>query len=108
MWFLNLYYISNALLCLIYPLVRYIGLQTRNPDLIESTGFRLETQILCGISTILFLRYSRYYSSLKKYVNEMFFYIKLCTLFILGLINIKVLCWYTVACVSKYYMMTIT
>jgi len=103
MWYLDPYYISNTLLCLIYPLVRFFGLHNRILDFKDSTGFRLETHILCGIFTILFLRLYRYYTSLKKYVNDVFFYGKSCTTIILGLINIKFLVWYIVGCASKYY-----
>jgi len=107
MWFLDPYYISNTLLCLIYPFVRNQGLHNRILNFKDSTGFRLETQILCGIFTILFLRYSRYFTSLKKFVNDVFFYVKSCTFIILGLINVKIMCWYLVACVSKLNYVTI-
>ncbi len=102
-WFLDYYYISNSLLCLVYPLVRYLGLNNENLILNfkDSTGFKMETQILGGIFTILFIRYLRYFTSLKKYVNDIFFYMKCCTLITVGLVNIKILCWYLVACVSK-------
>lgn len=103
MWFLDPYYISNTLLCLIYPLVRYLGIHDIILEFKDSMGFRIETQVLGGIFTILFLRYTRYYTSLKKYVNDVFFYMKASTVVILAMINIKIFCWYIIACVSNYF-----
>jgi hypothetical protein len=88
------YYITNILLCMIYPTVKYIGMTS--PSLLnkDSWGYSREQTLVTGIVTILIIRFLKYYSNLKKFINEIIFYLKLGNILSFYFIDMRLLCWY--------------
>jgi hypothetical protein len=98
-YYFHQFYIFNFLLCLIYPLIRYYGLTSFQLKLEDTWGFKRENQIITGITTLIIVRYVRYFTNSKKFIHDLFFYIKCGTMIILCFIDIKLCLWYLFACV---------
>lgn len=97
-WYIHPYYIMNYLLCLMYPLIRYYKLSSDGLNFKDSWGYKRESQLITGLTTLILLRFARYFTSYKKFVNESIFFIKAGNAMILFLIDIRVTCWYLLAC----------
>jgi hypothetical protein len=94
----NPHYIFNFLICLVYPILRNFGLKTQSLKSEDSWGFQREYSILTGIGTLIILRFLRYFTNLKKYINEIFFYLKLGNGLCFFFVDFRLACWYMFVC----------
>lgn len=101
LWYLHPYYVINFLLCLVYPLLRKYKLTSDALNFKDSWGYKRENQLICGLTTLVVLRFARYFTNYKKFVNESIFYIKAGNAMILFLIDVRIFCWYLLACFSN-------
>jgi len=92
------YYILNYLLGLIYPLIKYIGMNTPHLQTKDSFGFSREYSVITGIITLIVIRFLRYFTNVKKFVNETIFYIKIGNALALFFIDVRLTCWYIFVC----------
>ena len=100
-WYFHPYYISNVLLCLIYPLFRHFKLNSKSVDFIESLGFKRENQIIVGLATLIILRFAKYFTNMKKFVNESLYFLKAGSIIIFFFIDKRLACWYIIICLSN-------
>jgi hypothetical protein len=99
-WYLNQYYIFNTLICFVYPVLRIYGIKTDNLQLSDSWGYQKESHIITGIGTLIILKFMRHYSGFKKFLNDIYFFTKTGTLFLLIFIKPVFACWYLFGCIS--------
>ncbi len=100
-WYIHPYYIMNYILCLMYPLLRYYKLSSDALNFRDSWGYKRENQLITGLTTLILLRFARYFTNYIKFVNETIFFIKAGTGMIFFLINIRITCWFLLGCFSK-------
>jgi hypothetical protein len=100
-WYLHPFYIFNGLLCLIYPIIRYYGINSPHLQIKDSWGYKKESHIFGAFTTLVVLRYARYFSNAKKFINEIFFYSKCGTAMLLFFISGKLACWFLFACAGR-------
>jgi len=79
-------------------MIRYYKLSSDGLNFKDSWGFKRESQLITGLTTLILLRFARYFTNYKKFVNECIFFVKAGTAMILFLIDIRVTCWYLFAC----------
>lgn len=96
--YLNLFYIFNILLILVYPFIRNYG-HTFMLNIRDTWGFKRESQIITGILTIILLKFVRNFYSWKKFIHECFFYSKVGIAFMTLFIDYKLSLWYMFACI---------
>ena len=101
-WFFNKYYIFNSLICLVYPILRIIGLRSLNLQIKDSWGFQRESHIISGILTFIIIKFLKYYSGFKKFLNDIFFLVKFGTLIMLFFIKPVFTFWYLFGCISIF------
>ncbi len=101
------YFIFNTILALIYPILKTIGLQTVNLQVKDTWGFQREYTILSGILTITILRFLRYFTNMKKFVNDAIFYAKFCNFILFYFFDLRLACWYLCACVIVWILFKI-
>lgn len=92
------FYLFNTLICLVYPLIRYVGLTSLYLKIKDTWGYERESQIIFGIGTLIIIKYLRHYTNLDKFLHETYFYFKCGTCFILFFISFKLLSWYLFSC----------
>jgi len=92
------YYICNYLLGLIYPFIKYIGINSTSLASKDTWGFTRENSVITGIVTIIILRFLKYFTNTRKLIDEAIFYVKLGNAFALFFIDIRLTCWYLFAC----------
>ena len=97
-YFCHPHYILNFLIVLVYPILRNFGLKTQVLKSEDSWGFQREYSILTGVSTMIILRFLRYFTNFKKIVTDVFFYLKLGNALCLFFADIRLTCWYLFAC----------
>ena len=100
------YYICNFILCLIYPLIRYLEISPYLLYIRDSYGYKKETQIVTGVLVIIVIRYIRYFSNFKQFIADALFYIKTGILIILFFIQLKLFAWYSFACIGNFICIT--
>jgi hypothetical protein len=99
-WYLKQYYLINYFLCLVYPIFRLIGLRTANLQIKDSWGYDKESHIIMGITSMIVLKFLRYYSGFKKFLNDCFFLLKVGTLLLFIFINPIYASWYFFLCLG--------
>lgn len=102
-WYLEPYYLLNSVLCVIYPIMRLIGLHSKNLLATDTWGFNRESQVIGGIATLIIIKFLRYYTNFKKFLNDAFFYLKCATVILLFVIDKKLAVWYIFLCTGKFY-----
>ena len=100
-YFKHPYYLSNFILCLIYPILRYLGVSSNHLKIKDTLGFQKETQIITGVLVLIIVRYIRYFSNFKQFLAEAIFFVKAGTLLTLFFINFKLFAWYGFFCIGK-------
>ena len=100
-WFFHPYYISNFLLCIMYPILRYYKLTSDGLNFKDSWGYTKENHLIAGFLTLIIIRFAKYYSNFKKFINEIIMYAKSGTAMMFFFIDIRILCWYLFTSLSK-------
>lgn len=90
MGYLNTYYVANILLILLYPIHKFLNLNSNILNRQDSFGFTYENSIIYTMLTLLSLNYIRSYS-LPQFISEAVPYPPTQ----LVLLKIMVFCFYT-------------
>lgn len=106
-YYIHPYFIFNFLIGLVYPALRVFGLKTPGLASKDSWGFPREYSIITGILTLIVLRYLRYFTNMKKFVNDVLFFIKCGNAIILYFVDFRIFCWYLFACVVIWILFRI-
>ncbi len=99
-YFKHPYYLCNYLLCLIYPVIRYLGISSNHLNMKDSLGYQKETQIITGVLVLIIVRYIRYFSNFKQFLAEAIFFIKAGSIITFFLINFRLFAWYGFFCIG--------
>jgi hypothetical protein len=106
-YYYNPYHIFNIVLAMVYPILRSTGIKIIHLKTRDTWGFQREYTILTGICTIIILRYIRYFTSMKKFINEVLFYSKCGNLIMFYFIDFRIACWYSFACIVVWILFKI-
>jgi hypothetical protein len=99
-WYLQQYYIFNYIICLVYPLFRLFGSKSLYLQIKDTWGYDKESHIIFGITSLIILKFLKYYSGFKKFLNDSLFLIKAGTLILFIFIKPVYAIWYFFFCLG--------
>lgn len=87
-WYIKPYYLLNYCLCMVFPLFRLYADPKNQSD--------KENHIIASFTTIIILRYLRYYTTFQMFIYDTIYYLKFANLAIFFFINYKYALWYAI------------
>lgn len=103
-YYIHPYFIFNLILCLIYPTLKILGLNSHYLRAKDSWGYEREYSLITGIGTLIVIRFLRYFTNYKKLINEILFYVKLGSAACMYFVDYRLAVWYSFGCIVVFIL----